>query len=139
MYVQAMENFPGAVIDEENRRIYVDSGRFMDELPAYLDEEASPDLFRLSPDFSSVYRRFLALDLSSYKAIRGQVISPVSLVLQHRRRAGANLSRTTTRCERSVFSFIQKKVNVQYAELAEKTAGPLSGWTTRDCNSYSAP
>ena len=67
---------PGIVIDEKNRRLYVDSTRFMDDLPGYLENEASPDLFRLSPEFSQVYRRFLSLDLSSYKAIRGQMISP---------------------------------------------------------------
>ena len=82
MYVQAMEHFPGVVIDEENRRIYVESEKFMDELPAYLEQEASFDLFRISPDFSLVYGRFLSLDLFSYKAIRGQMISPVSLVLK---------------------------------------------------------
>ncbi len=121
MYVQAMERFPGAVIDEENRRIYVDSGRFMDELPAYLEEEASPDLFRLSSDFSSVYGRFLSLDLSSYKAIRGQVISPVSLVLQIADEGGKPLA-YNDEVRELVFSFIQKKVNVQYAELAEKNS-----------------
>jgi hypothetical protein len=121
MYVQAMEHFPGVVIDEVNRRIYVESGRFMDELPAYLEQEASPDLFRLSSDFSSVYRRFLALDLSCCKAIRGQVISPVSLVLGISDEQGKPVA-YNDELRGLVFSFIQKKVNVQYAELAEKNS-----------------
>jgi hypothetical protein len=119
MYVQAMENFPGVVIDEENRRIYVDGGRFMDDLPSYLENEASPAPFRLSPDFSIVYRRFLSLDLSSYKAVRGQMISPVSLGLKITDENGRPIAYNDDMRE-LLFSFIQKKVNVQRMELAEK-------------------
>jgi len=119
MYVQAMENFPGIVIDEENRRIHVDSERFMDEVPAYLENETSPDLFRLSPEFSLVYRRFLSLDLSSFKAIRGQMISPVSVGLKITDENGRPIGYNDD--IRSVlFPFIQKKVNVQYEELVKK-------------------
>ncbi len=119
MYVQAMEGFPGVVIDEENRRIHVESDKFMDELPAYLEEEASPDLFRISPDFSLVYGRFLSLDLFSYKAIRGQMISPVSLVLKIGDEHGKPIAYNDEMRD-LIFSFVQKKVNVQRAELAEK-------------------
>jgi hypothetical protein len=119
MYVQAMERFPGVVIDEESLRIYVESEKFMDELPAYLEEESSSDLFRISPDFSLVYRRFLSLDLFSYKAIRGQMISPVSLVLKVTDEHGKPLA-YNDEIRGLIFSFIQKKVNVQRAELAGK-------------------
>ena len=119
MYVQAMENFPGVVIDEENRRIYVDSGRFMDDLPSYLENEASPDFFRMSPEFSLVYRRFLELDLSPYKAVRGQMISPVSLSLKVTDENGKPIA-YNDEMRGLVYSFLQKKVNVQYRELAEK-------------------
>jgi hypothetical protein len=119
MYAQAMENFPGAVIDETNRQIYVDTERFMDDLPAYLERETSPDLHRLSADFSPVYRRFLSFDLSRYKAIRGQIMSPVSIGLtitdEHKRPIAYN-----DEMRELLFSFIQKKTNIQYAELAEK-------------------
>ena len=119
MYVQAMENYPGIVIDEENRRIHVDSERFMDDLPAYLENETSSDLFRLSPEFSLVYRRFLSLDLSSFKAIRGQMISPVSVGLKITDENGRPIAYNDDM--RSVlFSFIQKKVNVQHEELRER-------------------
>lgn len=119
MYVQAMENFPGVLIDEENRRIHVDSGRFMDEIPTYLEKETSSDQFRLSPDFSIVYERFLSLDLSSYKAIRGQMISPVSLSLRITDENGKPIA-YNDEMRTLLFSFIQKKVNVQYAELMKK-------------------
>jgi hypothetical protein len=119
MYVQAMENFPGVVIDEENRRIYVDSGKFMEGLPAYLENESSSDLFRLSPDFSLVYRQFLAADLSHYKAIRGQTMSPVSVGLTITDENGKPIAYNDDMRE-VLFSFIQKKVNVQYGELVQK-------------------
>jgi len=119
MYVQAMERFPGVVIDEENRRIYVESEKFMDDLPAYLEQESSSDFFRISPDFSLVYGRFLSLDLSSYKAIRGQMISPVSLVLKVTDEHGKPIAYNDEMRE-LIFSFMQKKVNVQRAELVEK-------------------
>ena len=119
MYVQAMEHFPGVVIDEENRRIHVDSARFMDDVPAYLEKEASLDTFRLSPEFSLVYRRFLDLDLSSYKAVRGQMISPVSLALKVTDENGKPIA-YNDEMRVLLFSFIQKKVNVQYGELARK-------------------
>jgi hypothetical protein len=119
MYVQAMDNFPGVVIDEENRRIHVDTPKFMGDLSGYLENEASPDLFRLSPEFSQVYRRFLSLNLSSYRAIRGQMISPVSAGLKITDENGKPIAYNDAMRE-VLFSFIQKKVNVQYGELREK-------------------
>lgn len=121
MYVQAMENFPGIAIDEEKRTIYVDTDKFMTELPGYLDNEASPDLFRLSPKFSLVYSRFLSLDLASFKAIRGQTMSPVSIGLsitdENRRPIIYNDAIRTV-----LFSFMQKRVNVQYEDLSKKNS-----------------
>jgi hypothetical protein len=117
MYVQAMENFPGVVIDEVGRRIYVDSSKFMDDLPGYLESEESPEPFRLSPAFSLVYRHFLTLDVSAYKAVRGQMISPVSLTLKITDENGKPIA-YNDEMRSLVFSFIQKKVNIQRAELA---------------------
>jgi hypothetical protein len=119
MYVQAMEHFPGVVIDETARRIHVDTARFMDELPVYLERETSNDLFRLSPDFSMVYDRFLSLDLTHYKSVRGQMISPVSLTLKITDENEKPLA-YDDELRSLAFSFIQKKVNVQRAELAER-------------------
>ncbi len=58
MYVQAMEHFPGVVIDEDLLRIYVDTNRFLDEIPMYLERENDPSIFvltevlRFTSDFS---------------------------------------------------------------------------------------
>lgn len=119
MYVQAMERFPGVVIDEEARRIVVDSQTFMDEIPGYLEKEADPATFTLSAEFSRVYRRFLDLELARFRSIRGQMISPVSLCLKICDENGKPIA-YNDEIRSLAFSFIQKKVNVQAKELREK-------------------
>jgi hypothetical protein len=57
MYVQALENFPGVRADD-------------------------PQTFRLTEEFSLVYHLFLEKDPSHYSAIRGQMISLISLGLK---------------------------------------------------------
>ena len=119
MYVQAMEHFPGVVIDEAGLRIYVDTEKFMDAIPAYLEQEAEPGIFTLSPQFSLVYRSFLALDLSAYRSARGQLISPVSLSLKICDENGKPLA-YNDEIRSLAFSFIQKKVNIQAEELRQR-------------------
>jgi hypothetical protein len=116
MYVQALENFPGVHIDGEGRRIDFDLGRFYEEMPGYLERMEDPRTFELSQRFSLVYRRFLERDLSGYAAIRGQVISPISLglkVVDHEKKPMIYHDEV----REVLFDFIQKKVNHQYREL----------------------
>src|SRR5574340_327406 len=78
MYVQASENFPGIILEPENRRISFSSEKFYAELEnclIHLEDEA---FFRMSPRFSATYHRFLSHDLSRYPSIRGQLEGPVS-------------------------------------------------------------
>jgi hypothetical protein len=119
MYVQAMERFPGVVIDEGHTRIFVDTDRFYEEIPEYLEREDETDYFRLSERYSHVYRRFLSMDLSPYCSARGQMISPISLTLKIVDEKGKPIV-YNDEIRGVAFSFIQKKVNVQYAELKEK-------------------
>ena len=70
MYVQAMENFPGVIVDEKNTRIYIDTNKFMDDIPNYLENEDNPSFFRLSERYSSVYKIFLSKEISHFAAIR---------------------------------------------------------------------
>jgi hypothetical protein len=118
MYVQAMEHFPGVVINETSQRIYVDTEKFMDGIPAYLEDEADPELFTLSPQFSLIYRKFLNLDLSDYRSVRGQLISPVSLSLKIGDENGKPIA-YNDEMRSLAFSFIQKKVNLQAEELRQ--------------------
>ncbi len=119
MYVQALEHFPGIGIDRSLQRISFDLSRFYEDLPAYFEKAEIPETFRLTEAFSLVYPRFLVKDLSGYTAIRGQMISPISLGLkivdQNRKPI---LYHDEVR--EVLFDFIQKKVNRQYRELKEK-------------------
>ena len=119
MYVQALENFPGVRIDSVHQRIYFDLSRFYEELPSYFEKADDPDTFKLTKEFSLVYRRFLERDLSHYSAIRGQMISPISLGLKI---VDENQKSIIYHDEvrEVLFDFIQKKVNQQYRELREK-------------------
>ena len=119
MYVQALEHFPGITIDADQRRIFFDLPRFYEELPSYLEKAEDPETFRLTKEFSLVYHRFLEKDLSSYPAIRGQMISPISLGLkvvdQDRKPIIYH-----DEVREVLFDFVQKKVNAQLAELRRK-------------------
>jgi len=119
MYVQALENFPGVRIDSVQQRINFNLPLFYEELPSYFEKADDPHTFRLTKEFSLVYHRFLERDLSRYSAIRGQMISPISLGLKI---VDENLKPIIYHDEvrEVLFDFIQKKVNQQYQELRGK-------------------
>jgi len=119
MYVQALENFPGVRIDMVNQKILFNLSRFYEELPSYFEKADDPQTFRLTKEFSLVYHRFLERDLSHYPAIRGQMISPISLGLKI---VDENQKSIIYHDEvrEVLIDFIQKKVNQQYQELREK-------------------
>jgi len=119
MYVQALEHFPGARIDTENQRILFDLSRFDEELPSYFEKAEDPGTFSLTKEFSFVYHRFLEKDLSRYPAIRGQMISPISLGLKVVDQNQKPII-YSDEVREVLFDFIQKKVNRQYEELREK-------------------
>ena len=119
MYVQALDHFPGATIDAVDRKIRFDLSRFYEELPSYFEKADHPETFQLTREFSLVYHRFLEEDLSRYPAIRGQMISPISLGLKV---VDQDLKPIIYHDEvrEVLFDFIQKKVNAQYLELRRK-------------------
>ncbi len=119
MYVQALENFPGVRIDPVHQKINFDLSLFYEELPSYFKKADDPQTFRLTKEFSLVYHRFLERDLSRYSAIRGQMISPISLGLKI---VDENRKSIIYHDEvrEVLFDFIQKKVNQQFLELREK-------------------
>ncbi len=82
MYAQASEGFPGIELDLENERVVFDTARFYDELLDYAEASQDPAYFSLSPAYSTVYHRFLALDLRDRVSIRGQMIGPISFGLK---------------------------------------------------------
>jgi hypothetical protein len=119
MYVQALENFPGARIDAVNQKILFDLSRFYEELPSYFEKADDPRTFELTGEYSLVYRRFLEKNLSHYSAIRGQMISPISLGLKIVDQDQKSII-YHDEVREVLFDFIQGKVNRQYQELKEK-------------------
>lgn len=119
MYVQALENFPGVRIDTVNQRIFFHLNLFYEELPSYFEKADDPHTFRLTRESSLVYHLFLERDLSRYSAIRGQMISPISLGLKV---VGQDQKSIIYHDEvrEVLFDFVQKKVNRQYQELKTK-------------------
>ena len=121
MYVQALENFPGAKIDLVNQKIRFNLSLFYEELPSYFEKVNDPQTFRLTKEFSLVYHQFLEKDLSHYSAIRGQMISPISLGLKVIDQ-DQKLIIYHEEVREILFDFIQKKVNHQYQELKAKNS-----------------
>ena len=121
MYVQALDHFPGVRIDPLERKIFFDLGRFYEELPAYFEEAEDPETFRLTKTFSLVYHRFLESDLRGYRAIRGQMISPISLGLKVVDQDQKPII-YHDEVREVLFDFIQKKANLQHQELKVKNA-----------------
>lgn len=78
MYVQASEHFPGILLDMENRTLRFSMAKFLQELEEAMNHFDDPDYFDISETFSVVYKRFLELDLSDRRAIRGQLEGPIS-------------------------------------------------------------
>lgn len=78
MYVQASENFPGILLDIPNRKLRFSFEKFAQELETAMANMEDPDFLDISPQYSEVYHRFMAMDFSDRTAIRGQLEGPVS-------------------------------------------------------------
>lgn len=119
MYVQASQNFPGIAIDFDKGRLSFDTARFEQELDGYFVKMDVPEAFALTAEYSAVFRKFLSKELQGYKAIRGQVIGPVSFGFKV---LDENLKPVIYNDEARtiLFDFIQKKTNIQYRELKER-------------------
>jgi len=119
MYIQTSQNFPGISVDFEKKRLIFHTERFQEELEDYFNRMDDPETYRLTPEYSVVFRAFLAKDLGTYSAIRGQVTGPVSfgfkVLDEHLKPIIYN-----EEVKSILYDFIQKKVNLQYQELREK-------------------
>jgi len=121
MYVQALDQFPGVRVDPSERKIFFSLDRFYEELPPYFEKAENPETFRLTRAFSLVYHRFLEADLKNYRAIRGQMISPISLGLKVLDQDQKPII-YHDEVREVLFEFVQKKANLQYEELRERNA-----------------
>jgi hypothetical protein len=119
MYVQASQNFPGIAIDFDKERLVFNTARFEQELDEYFVKMDIPEAFALTAEYSAVFHKFLSMELQGYKAVRGQVIGPVSFgfkVLDESLKPIIYNDEART----ILFDFIRKKANIQYQELKER-------------------
>jgi len=121
MYVQTSQNFPGIAIDFDKERLSFNTSRFEQELDEYFTKMDTPETFALTPQYSTVFHKFLSKQLPGYKAIRGQVTGPVSFGFKV---LDENLKPIVYNDEARtiLFDFIQKKANVQYRKLKERNS-----------------
>ena len=118
MYVQASENFPGIVLDMDNRKLSFSMDRFMVEYETAAANEDNPDYFDISPGYSEVYHRFLNLDLADRPAIRGQLEGPISFGLNVLDQDDRPILFDDT-IRPYLFEFLARRINVQLDRLAQ--------------------
>jgi hypothetical protein len=78
MYVQASEHFPGILLDLKERTVRFSMEQFIGEFEEAMAHFDEPEYLDISETYSTVYHRFLDLDLSDRPAIRGQLEGPIS-------------------------------------------------------------
>ena len=78
MYVQAAEHFPGILLDMDKRTLRFSLEKFIDEFEETMAHFEEPQYFDISKTYSTVYHRFLSMNLSDRPAIRGQLEGPIS-------------------------------------------------------------
>lgn len=144
MYVQASEHFPGMKVNPDLGILTFDTALFREGVAGdYLNILENPTTFSLSRKYSAVYHRFLDQDLSSYQAIRGQIIGPISFgfrVNDQDRRPIIYDDEVRT----ILFDFILRKANAQYRELRQRNPNafvwldePGLGWLFSGMSGYS--
>jgi len=116
MYVQASEHFPGIVLDMENRTLRFSMDKFVREVEETLAHFEDPDYFDISETYSVVYHRFLQMDFSDRRAIRGQLEGPVSFGLNVLDQAGRPILFDDT-VRPFMLEFMARRVNAQLGRL----------------------
>lgn len=121
MYVQAAEHFPGILLDMDKRTLRFSMDKFISEFEEVMSHFDDPEYFDISPTYSSVYHRFLGMDLSGHPAIRGQLEGPVSF--------GFNILDQDKRpilfddnVRPFMFEFMAKRINIQLEKLKQKNS-----------------
>jgi len=116
MYVQASEHFPGIVLNKAEKTLRFSIETFLTEFEETLAQFDNPSYFDISPEYSVVYHRFLAMDHSKRKAIRGQLEGPISFGFNIQDQDGRPILFDDT-VRPFLFEFMAKRVNVQLQRL----------------------
>ncbi len=121
MYVQAAEHFPGIILDMDKRTLSFSMDKFAEELEGVLLRFDDPTYFDISDTYSSVYHKFLTLNLKDRPAIRGQLEGPISFgfnILDQDERP--ILFDDTVRP--FMLDFMARRLNIQLSRLKERNA-----------------
>ncbi len=116
MYAQISEHFPGITLDTENRYVNFSIDGFYGDLEEFLQSWDDQSYFRLSPQYSAVFHRFLEQDLSKYKYVRGQSIGPVSYGLKILDVENKPMI-YYEEVRQIIFDFVAKKLQAQLGEM----------------------
>ena len=118
MYVQAAEHFPGIVLDMEKRTLRFSMDKFIDEFEETMAHFNEPEYFDISTAYSTVYHKFLAMDLSLRPAIRGQLEGPVSFGLNVLDQDDRPILFEDT-IRPFMLEFMAKRINIQLKRLQQ--------------------
>jgi len=122
MYAQVSEHFPGIKLDMDKRVVSFSIDKFYEDFEEYMPHWEEEEFFRLSPEYSVVFHRFLEQDLSQYKYIRGQSIGPVSYglkILDENNKPMIYYEEV----RQIVFDFVAKKLRAQLSEMQKAHPG----------------
>jgi len=118
MYAQISEHFPGILLDTEKRVVSFSIEKFYEDIEEFLANWEDDNYFRLSPEYSVVFHRFLEQDLSRYTHIRGQSIGPVSYGLKILDESNKPMI-YYEEVRQTIFDFVAKKLQAQFNEMQE--------------------
>ena len=121
MYVQASEHFPGIVLNMQERTLRFSFEKFIEEIEQTIAHFEEPAYFDISETYSSVYHRFLGLDLADRTAIRGQLEGPVSFGFNIIDQDGRPIIFNDT-VRPFMIDFMARRVNVQLSRLKKRNA-----------------
>jgi len=122
MYAQVSEHFPGVILDMDRRVVLFSINKFYEDFEEYMPHWDEEEFFRLSPEYSVVFHRFLEQDLAKYKYVRGQSIGPVSYglkILDENNKPMIYYEEV----RQVVFDFVAKKLKAQLGEMRETHPG----------------
>ncbi len=122
MYAQVSEHFPGIRVDRDKRLVSFSIDKFYEDFEEYMPHWEEEEFFRLSPEYSLVFHRFLEQDLEKYKYVRGQSIGPVSYglkILDEHNKPMIYYEEV----RQVVFDFVAKKLKAQLGEMQEVQPG----------------
>ena len=125
MYAQVSQHFPGIILDSEKRVVSFSIDKFYEDFEEYMPLWEEEEFFRLSPEYSVVFHRFLERDLSGYKYIRGQSIGPVSYGLKILDEINKPMI-YYDEVRQIVFDFVAKKLRAQVNEMQEVHPGAFA-------------